>query len=171
MLNRQVRSLLSLAVFGGLTAAAAVVGSRVTRPKRDVWYRALRKPVFQPPPVVFPIVWTGLYALMAISANRVAWAPKSADRSAALALWAAQLGLNAAWTPLFFGKHRPQLALADMTALIGTVSAYTAVAQRVDAKAPLLMAPYLGWLGLAGAINAEIIRKNPLLASDALVGR
>ncbi|EYF03421.1 TspO/MBR family protein [Chondromyces apiculatus] len=171
MLSRQVRSLLSLAVFGGLTAAAAVVGSRATQPKRNLWYRALRKPAFQPPALAFPIAWTGLYALMAVSANRVAWSPPSPDRTQALALWGTQLALNAAWSPLFFARRRPQLAMADMTALLGTVAAYTRVARRIDPQTTWFMAPYLGWLGFASALNADILRKNPRLASDSLVGR
>jgi len=171
MLTRSLRSALSLAVFGGLTAAAALVGSRTTNAKKNRWYRALRKPAFQPPAVVFPVAWTGLYALMAISANRVYTAPASPVRTRALGLWGAQLALNAAWTPLFFGLRRPRLAMADMGALFGAVSAYTAAARHVDPYATWLMAPYLGWLGFAGAINAEIIRLNPRLADDCLVGR
>ena len=46
-----------------------------------------------------------LYAQMAYSATRVA---RSSDpgRRRALALWWLQLGLNAAWTPVFFGARR-----------------------------------------------------------------
>lgn len=171
MLTRTIRSAISLAVFGGLTAAAALAGSRVTRTNRNSWYRALRKPSFQPPAAAFPVVWTGLYSLMALSANRVYTAPPSPARTRALGLWGLQLGLNAAWTPIFFGLRRPRLAMADIAALLGAVAAYTREARNVDPLAPALMAPYLGWVGFAGAINAEIIRLNPRLASDSLVGR
>jgi tryptophan-rich sensory protein len=171
MLTRSTRSAISLAVFGGLTAAAALVGSRVTDANKNRWYRALRKPAFQPPAAAFPVVWTGLYSLMALSANRIYTAPPSPVRTRALGLWGLQLGLNAAWTPIFFGLRRPRLAMANIGALLGAVSAYTLAARRVDPEASLLMAPYLGWLGFAGAINAEIIRLNPRLARDSLVGR
>jgi translocator protein len=171
MLSRTVRSLLSLAAFGGITAAAAIINTRATDPKRNAWYRALRKPAFQPPNLLFPLVWTPIYAAMAISANRIAGAPPSPVRTRALALWGVQLALNAAWSPLFFNRRRPRLALADMTALIGAVTAYTAEARRIDPGAELLMAPYLAWLSFAAALNTEIIRLNPRLANDRLFGR
>ncbi|HEY8926153.1 MAG TPA: TspO/MBR family protein, partial [Polyangia bacterium] len=55
-------------------------------------------------------------------------------------------------------------ALADLTALTGTVAVYTRTAAQVDPAAAWLMAPYLGWLGYAGWLNVGIVRRNPRLA-------
>ena len=60
------------------------------------WYRDLRKPGFTPPNWVFPIVWPILYALMAFSGWLI-WESDHPYRAAALALWTAQLALNALW--------------------------------------------------------------------------
>ena len=54
------------------TAGAAWYGAHYSRKgNRDSWYGDLRKPSFTPPDEVFPIVWTGLYALIAWSGWRV----------------------------------------------------------------------------------------------------
>ena len=65
-----------------------------------------RKPSWTPPSQAFGPVWTVLYAQMAYSAQRVA---RTSDprRRRALALWWLQLGLNAAWTPIFLAPAEP----------------------------------------------------------------
>jgi tryptophan-rich sensory protein len=155
-----------IAAAGGLLGAVAATAAAGMRFGLDDgatrrWYRELEKPVFTPPDRVFPVVWTALYAAMAASAWRIARRPPSPARRRALGLWATQLALNAAWTPLFFGARRPRAALGDLTALLGALGAYTATAARVDRPAAWLMAPYLGWSLFAFALNAEIARRNP----------
>jgi hypothetical protein len=81
--------------------------------RTKLWYGRLKKPAYQPPNVAFPIAWSILYTLMAVSGWRVWSKRNSTDRTKALVLWAAQLGVNAAWAPLFFGRHQPKHALAD----------------------------------------------------------
>ena len=149
--------LLAVATIVGSTIGAAALGG--ARPSS--WYRRLRKPAFTPPPAAFPVVWTALYALQAASAYRVWRAPKSADRTKALALWAAQLGFNAAWSPLFFGAHAPRAALVDLAALDGTLAAYVRRAAKVDRPAAWLASPYLAWVLFATAINERVVRLNP----------
>jgi benzodiazapine receptor len=152
----------ALAGFGGLCALTALVGGRVTR-RNMSWYDKLDKPSFQPPRWLFGPVWTTLYGLMSLSALRVWRTPPSPARRRALGLWGGQLAANAAWSPLFFGAHRPRAALADMAAMGAGVAGYVNEARKVDSLAAWMMAPYLAWLGVAGALNTAIIRKNPRL--------
>ena len=156
----RAESLAALGVFGTLSAGAAWLGARDSN-SRQLWYRRLRKPPFQPPSWVFAPVWTALYGLMSASAWRVWNRPAGPRRSWALALWAVQLGFNALWSPLFFGKHRTRTALVDIAALGVSLAAYTALARKVDKGAAWMMVPYLGWVGFATALNEEIVRRNP----------
>src|SRR4051812_41464289 len=97
-----------------------------------LWFRTLRKAPAQPSDRVFGPVWTVLYGLIAYSGWRIWNAPRSPERNRALALWAGQLALNGAWTPLFFGSRRPVAALVDVVALDAAAGAYAATARRVD---------------------------------------
>jgi len=78
----------------------------------------------------------------------------------ALAWFAVQLALNAAWSPLFFGLHRIDLALADIAllwlAIIGTTMAFW----KVTPLAGWLFLPYLAWVSFATALNFAIWRLN-----------
>lgn len=153
------KSMFGLAVIAGITALAPLIGGRMSRP--GLWYRSLRKPPQTPPPWVFGPVWGVLYVLSALSAWRVWKAPRTKARRAALTLWGVQHGLNAAWTPIFFGAHRPRAALGELGAIASTAIAYTVVASKVDKPAMWFILPYVGWLGFAGSINAGVVALNP----------
>jgi translocator protein len=145
--------------YGAAVAIAAAGGAAATRRSVATWYPSLRKPGWTPPSQAFGPVWTVLYAQMAYSAYRV---DRSADpgRRPALALWWLQLGLNAAWTPVFFGARRPGAGAVVISALLPAVAATAAASARVDRRAGLLYAPYLAWATYAAALNVEIWRRN-----------
>jgi translocator protein len=155
--TNKLHKVLALAGFGALTAGAAVLAAQ-TGPGR--WYRRLRTPWFQPPSWVFAPVWTGLYGLIAASGYRVWRAPASPERTRALTFWGAQLGLNAAWSWLFFGKQSPGAALVDIGLLRTSIDAYTEAAEKIDPAAHWMMMPYRGWVSFATLLNSEIVRKN-----------
>ncbi|MEO7035994.1 MAG: TspO/MBR family protein [Polyangiaceae bacterium] len=155
------RPLLALFGFAAVTALTAVIGAKATIRGKEPWYRLIRKSRLNPPDWVFGPVWTTLFALSAVSGYRVWRTPPSPARTRALTLWTAQLALNANWSRLFFGQHRPKAAFVDLGALLTSVGGYMQQAQQVDKPAAYLMAPYLGWVRFAGYLNKEVVRKNP----------
>jgi tryptophan-rich sensory protein len=157
------RPWLSLLGFGAAVAAAGFVGARYSpRDRRTkLWYKRLDKPAWNPPEIVFPIVWTALYALVAVSGWRTWQGRRSPERTRALRLWATQLATNAEWTRLFFGQHRPQQSLLDVIALEAQILGYIASAKEVDSGAAACFIPYAAWVAFATVLNAEIVRRNP----------
>jgi tryptophan-rich sensory protein len=154
---------LALAGVSAAVAGAAWYGSRYS--PRDLrtrtWYARLDKPRFQPPAAVYPVVWTALYSLVALSGYRIWRSEPSPERSRALRLWITQLAANAKWTKLFFGKHRPDLSLADALALEGLLLSYINTARTVDRGAAVAFVPYAAWVAFAAYLNEEIARLNP----------
>ena len=123
------------------------------------WYNSLPKPWFTPPSWVFGPAWTILYVLMAVAAVMV-WKSKEngrGDRRKALVAFAAQLALNVAWTPLFFGLHRPDLAFVDIVLLWLAIVATIVLFSRVRRAAAWLLAPYLAWVSFALVLNAAFL--------------
>ena len=148
-------------LFAGFVTIAAVLGSRATQTGLETWYPALRKRSFQPPNVAFPIAWSALYTAIAIAGSLIYLSDKSRSRSLALAAWTAQMGLNAAWSELFFRYRRPDLALIDSAALLVSIWIFCAVARRVDRRAFKLFIPYFAWVAFATLLNEAILRLNP----------
>jgi translocator protein len=158
------RGLLAGLGLSALSYGVAALGAWTMRgrgARGELWFRALRKAPMQPPDRVFGPVWVVLYGLIAYSGWRIWNAPKTSRRDRALALWAGQLALNGAWTPLFFGARRPVAALIDVIALDATAVAYVTTARSVDRTAAIAFAPYLAWLGFATYLNGAIVARNP----------
>ncbi len=124
------------------------------------WYASLKKPTWNPPAWIFGPVWTVLYATMAIAAwlvwRRGGWAAQRRP----LFLFLAQLALNALWTPLFFGLHRPGLAFAEIVLLWLMIVATLAAFRSANRAAMWLLAPYLAWVSFAAVLNLTLWRLN-----------
>jgi benzodiazapine receptor len=162
MPRERTGSLLVLAGFGLATAGAVWYGSRNRRDgSRDTRYHRLAKPRFTPPDLVFPVVWTSLYAMIAWSGWRVWNAAPSRERRRALRLWISHLGASTKWSKLLSGEERPALVLADVIALEGMIFSYMNAARKVDRAAANAFIPYAAWVAFTAVLNSEIARLNP----------
>lgn len=142
-----------------LVGAAAAAGSLVTNPNSR-WYRSLDLPAWQPPPWAFPVVWTALYAEVAVtSAAAMAELPDDESASYARAL-AANMALNAGWSALFFRGHRPWLAALDSAALTASGLDLARRARPTGAGKALGLAAYAGWSGFATVLTVAIALRN-----------
>jgi tryptophan-rich sensory protein len=139
-----------------------VAGALVTRPEISTWYVFLAKPSWTPPNWVFPVAWNILYALMAVSLWRLWGRARDgvSDASYVIGLFLAQLVLNAAWSPIFFGLHAIRGGLAVIVGIAIALTATILVAFRVDRLAAFLLLPYLAWILYAGSLNAAIVVLN-----------
>ena len=77
-----------------------------------------------------------------------------------MAVYALQLILNAVWTPLFFGLHRPDLGFFDIVLVWMSIIATIALFAPIHAGAALLLLPYLAWVTFAAALNFAVWRLN-----------
>lgn len=151
------KSALQIAGFVLLCQAAGALGALTTETGAGSWYQALEKPFFNPPGWVFGPVWLTLYTLMGVAAWRV-WRRGTghAPVRAALAWFAAQLALNALWTPVFFGAEAAGWGLVVIVALLGAVLVTVWRFAVVDRPAAWLLVPYALWVAFATALNAAI---------------
>jgi tryptophan-rich sensory protein len=143
--------------FLALCFGVSALGGRAAAPALAEWYPALRKPSWTPPGVVFGLVWTLLYALMAV-AGWLAWREGRA-RFGPLA-YLVQLALNAAWPWLFFAERRPDLSLACAVALWLALLVTIVAFWRVSRGAAALMLPCLAWVSFATVLNHAVWRLN-----------
>jgi tryptophan-rich sensory protein len=149
------RGVVSLVVFVMTVAAAATFGAQFSPTS---WYENLSKPTWTPPNAMFGPVWTILYVGIAVAGWRV-WR-RTGRCVAALWLWLAQLVLNACWSLLFFGLHRPDMALVDIVMLLATILGFVFTARRHSVLASWLFVPYAVWVSFASALNYAIVSLN-----------
>lgn len=141
--------------LGFLSGRAA--GSAADNP----WFAMLDKPAIYPPPIAFPIVWSTLYVLMGVALALIAAARGARGRGLAVGVFAVQLALNLAWSPVFFVAHKMTLALAILVALIVALGVTIALAWRVRRTAATLLLPYLLWVCFASLLNLQFLQLNP----------
>src|SRR3954470_11910308 len=127
----------------------------------NMWFAALHKPPLMPPGWVFGAVWTLLYLLLGLSLAMVLHARGAKNRQKALGLFGLQLVLNFAWSPVFFGFHKVEAAVAIIAAMIVVCVAMILVIWRIRVAAGLLLYPYLAWLMFASLLNYQILTLNP----------
>ena len=146
---------MSLLVFCFFVALAALSGAFF---KPGEWYDRLRKPKWNPPKWVFPVVWTILYAFIAV-AGWLVWG--EVGFGLLIVIWIIQLILNAAWSWFFFGLKRMDLAFIDVSGMWVAVAAFIILAWPVSTTASLLFVPYLLWVSTAALLNWTVWSLNP----------
>jgi tryptophan-rich sensory protein len=137
----------------------ALVGGTIT--DLGPWYEGLAKPDWTPPRPVFPIAWTVIFALCAVSAVtawRAAPGPKQSDM--VIGLFALNGFLNILWSLLFFRMQRPDWALLELVVLWISIAVLIVYCGRLSRLAGLLLLPYLAWVTLAGMLNWQVVQLN-----------
>ncbi len=114
------------------------------------WYHSLPLSPLTPPDMTFPIVWTILYFLMAISAFLV-W-DKASPRYFVL-----QLITNGLWPFLFFYLRKPTFALIDVIIMILFIILTMKTFYKASKTAAYLLLPLLCWSIFACYLNAHIV--------------
>lgn len=139
---------------GGLSAL-------VTSGSMDV-YSKINRPPLSPPSILFPIVWTILFALMGISAALV-WQFRSSkpdDVRNALIVYGVNLAVNFVWSLIFFNMQAYLFAFVWILLLLAVIVAMIILFKRVSPLAAYLQIPYLLWVSFAAYLNFAIYLLN-----------
>ncbi len=154
----------TFAAIGAGVAACATVGSLLTD-ARSTWYERLKKPSWQPPRAAFPIVWTSLYALVAVSAStavsRMEAEGRAAEASGFKRALATNLILNAGWCGLFFRARNLPAATVGAAALAESSAGLARRAASTGAGPALGLGAYAAWCGFATALSSSLATLNP----------
>jgi len=150
------RSIVALLILLAACFAASAIGGALTRPNLD-WYETLTKPGFAPPNSVFPVVWSILYAMMAVAAWLV-WRSRGdeSDKKTALIWFGIQIAINVAWSFAFFFMQRPDYGFGVIMALLVAIVITLVLFAKVSRAGALLLVPYLLWVGFAAGLNFTI---------------
>jgi benzodiazapine receptor len=153
----QARTLIPSALA---VAATAVVGGLASRPADSPWYRSLRKPSYQPPRQAFPIVWSLLFADIAVvssnALDEMERRGQKRERRQYINALAVNLVLNAGWSWLFF--NRRLLGTSAIAAAVLAVSSSDLTSRAVAAQgsraAPLAL--YAMWCAFATVLSSHV---------------
>ncbi len=117
----------------------------------------LIKPPFTPSAVIFRVVWTVLYILMALS---FIFYIRKEREPVGMILFFSQLLLNLLWGLVFFKLHLIKLSLVMIFLMIILVLLCILLFYRRSKTAGILLFPYFLWLFLAFYLNFGLILLN-----------
>jgi len=133
-----------------LCTTVGALSAEATVPEVKGWYAGLTKPWFNPPNWVFGPVWFMIYVWMAIAASAT-WDNRAARRTFFIIL-----PVNLLWSLLFFGLHRPDLALIDILAYLILLVIWIRQLWPFHRDYAKLQVIHLLWVNFATVLNASI---------------
>lgn len=139
---------------------SACIG-RMTQPGVDGWYQSLQAPPMVPPNIVFPVMWTILYALIAAAGCRL-WQTRHAHaHTAMLGVYGVYVLMNWAWSFIFFSWHALLPALAWIAVLNILAVDLIVMAWRHERPVAKMMIPVTLWTLFATYLTAGYWYLNP----------
>lgn len=141
-----------------ITLGGGWIISALTRGHMEV-YNNITLPKFAPPMMIFPVVWTILYILMAVSSYMI-YESDSELRSSALTVYGLQLILNFLWPLIFFNAQMFLPAFIILVLIWILVIVMIALFYKIRPLAAYLQIPYILWLTFAAYLNLSIYLLN-----------
>jgi tryptophan-rich sensory protein len=158
-MNKAPSRLLIFVCVYALCFVVQTGGAYFTQLSVTTWYAGLDKSPLTPPGMVFGIVWTTLYLLMALAAMRV-YHKTQTLRSHALRWWLIQLVLGFLWSVMFFGNQAVLSAFQIILANLVAIGVMLVFLRRIDRVAALMLAPLFLWVSFASYLNYFILMNN-----------
>ena len=142
-----------LVTLGGGTAVGLLTSGSMSV------YGQLTKPFFAPPPWLFPVAWSLLYACMSVAL----WLVLRTDGAVigTLALYFVQLAVNFIWPVIFFVQKAYGLAFWWLALLFMLIIWLIIRVFPASKAAGWLLVPYAAWVTFAGVLNFFIAKMNP----------
>ena len=140
-----------------LTLAVGGLSALLTSENMNI-YEKVKMPPLSPPSWLFPVVWTILYVLMAVSFARVYIKRKNSPRMRrnAIGIYALNLIFNFLWSIFFFNCGAYLFSFIWLLALWIIILIMFLNFYRTDTAAGILLIPYILWVTFAGYLNLAI---------------
>ena len=131
----------------------ALIGSIFTpNAVKSRWYDSIKLGI-TPPDWVFPIAWSILFFLIALSLYFSLITANKKQKNSIVLVYGINFFLNILWSVLYFGLKNPLIALFEIIALLVSIIAMIQVSYKIDKKAAYLLIPYLLLVAFATILN------------------
>jgi len=117
------------------------------------WYNSI-KPTITPPSIVFPIAWSILFFLIALSLY-FCWinSNNKKEKSTVSIVFGVNFALNIIWSLLYFTMKNPKLAFFDIILLLASIASMLLLSWKINRTSFWLLTPYFIWVCFASVLN------------------
>lgn len=150
----------ALAVTGVVLVLVYAAGSALWVETNSTWYSGLKRPPWQPPDVVFGLIWPYNFTVLGFALVLITQRLSMPESLLALGCFAVSVAAALTWSYLFYVPHHlgpSAAALALTTVLTIPVLVLTFRASLVTGA---LLVPYQVWVGVATSLAWGYARLN-----------
>lgn len=150
----------ALAAIGVVLVLIYAGGSALWVETNSAWYSALKRPAWQPPDIVFGLIWPYNFTVLGFALVFIAQRLSQGTALVALGCFAVSVVAALTWSYLFYVPHHlgaSAVALAITTLLTIPVLVLTFRASTVTG---ILLVPYQLWVGVATSLAWGYSRLN-----------
>lgn len=123
-------------------------------------YEGFVKPDIYPPSYLFPLVWTILYIIMAVSIYIIHETKTYRDKKKSYTLYFTQLIVNSLWTIIYFGLNLKLIGIIWIILLITLVIFMLVEFLKINKISAYINIPYFLWLIYALILSIQIYNLN-----------
>lgn len=140
--------------------AVYAIGSSWWVSSGDDWYQGLERPGWQPPDVVFGVIWPYNFVALVAAGVVVATSGTTTVRSVWLNGLAVSVTAALVWARLFYIDHALWAAAIALVASVVVTTAVVGAAFATRVWAGAILVPYQIWLALAASLSIGYTRLN-----------
>ena len=151
------------ALVGGVSTAIVIayaIGAGRWVSTDANWYRSLTKPPWQPPDVVFGLIWPYNFVMLAVAG----WAVAARESRTEHVVWLASLALSVVaaltWAYLFYVPHSLIASGFALTAATLLTLPLVVLTFQASATLGLALLPYQVWLAVATSLAFGYASRN-----------
>ncbi|MBM6405406.1 tryptophan-rich sensory protein [Phycicoccus sp. CSK15P-2] len=145
-----MRAAATVAVLALVAAYAGLSGTWVGADPG--WYADLEKPAWQPPPVVFGVMWPLNFLALAVACGAVAWTTPVREAWPVLGVLGASVVLALGWAYLFYVPHALGPAAAALAGAAVLTWVLVVLAGQQLTWAGWALVPYAAWMTVATSL-------------------
>jgi len=137
-----------------IIALVSFLGNIFTSQGTDsAWFQEIR-PSITPPNFVFPIAWTIIFTLIALSLFFAWISAKNRKEKEKIALvFGLNFVFNVLWSLFYFALKLPVLAFVDIILVWVTALLMILTTRKINKAAMWMLVPYILWLTFAAILN------------------
>lgn len=125
------------------------------------WYNALRRPAWQPPGVVFGLIWPYNFLMLGVASYIVSERLERQSVIAWLCWLLASVVCALVWSQQFYGPHNLGIAAAALVSAALLTLPVVILAWRASTTVGVLLLPYQVWVMLAASLSVAYRQLNP----------
>ena len=124
------------------------------------WYSSLVKPPWQPPDLVFGLIWPYNFIVIGIALYTITMRSHPMLVAASLAIIAISVFFALRWSYLFYSQHDLHGAALSLAITAFLTLPITAITFSQSWKVGLALLPYQVWIFLAAALSSSYAKLN-----------